>query len=141
MGKGNGFFGFSKLQALLLLRSRERSGYELMREIGKAMGKKPSAGQIYPMLAKMVKQSYLHLHSMGAREKKTYALTAKGREALGKMIDRANSIVEAVLSEKLKECEHCGCIVYGKAHGKKIKGKMHYFCCSSCAADEKQCRR
>ncbi len=134
-----GFFGFTKLQMLLLLRRKERSGYELMGEIGHALGKRPSAGQIYPLLAKMKKQGYVRIRSTGRREKKIYALTAKGTAALNEMVWKAGSIVEAVLADKLKECGHCGCMIYGKAYERKMIGKIRYFCCAHCAADEKKC--
>lgn len=142
MGEKTEMLGFTKMQVLLMLSKRERSGYELISEIGALMGKKPSTGQIYPLLAKMKGSGYVEIRSTGARERKNYALTPKGRTALKAMIGKANSIVEAVLAEKLVECEHCGCMLYGKAHEKDIKGKKHYFCCASCAADKecKQCR-
>lgn len=130
--------GLMKLQVLLLLNGKGRSGYELMREIGKTIGKKPSAGQIYPLLAKMKKLGHIQIEATGAREKKSYSLTGKGKNALKEMLARTSNIVEAVLAEKLVECEHCRCRIYEGAYEKKINGKMHYFCCSSCAG-EKTC--
>mgnify|MGYP001595282726 CR=1 FL=1 len=43
----------TKLYILVLLHESPRHGYELMEELGKRTGKKPSAGQIYPLLKKL----------------------------------------------------------------------------------------
>ncbi|MDD5337745.1 MAG: helix-turn-helix transcriptional regulator [Candidatus ainarchaeum sp.] len=124
---------FTKFYALLLLSRKQRSGYELMGEIANALGKRPSSGQIYPLLAKLKKAGYVDEGTRGARDKKTYALTPKGVRAVKDLVKKAGSIVDAVLAEKLVECEHCGCMIYENAYAKKIGGKTHYFCCPSCA--------
>ncbi len=129
----DGFGGFTKMQALILLSKRSRSGYEIIHEIGFMLGKKPSAGQIYPLLAKMRYAGHVKVVSTGARDKKVYALTEKGRTALRRMLEKADSIVEAVLANKLKECEHCDCVVYANPYVRECGGKRHYFCCESCA--------
>lgn len=133
---GDSSGGLAKLQALLLLSRKDMSGYDLMAAMGSLMGRKPSAGQIYPLLAKMKAQGYVQVHSAGARARKAYTITKKGMAALSEMLERTSSLVEAVLGEKLKACEHCGCVVYEGAYEKKIRGKVHYFCCSSCAGEK-----
>ncbi len=135
MGAGS----LTKFYALVLLSKKERSGYELMGEIGRALGKRPSAGQIYPLLAKMKKAGYLEEGKKGAREKKSYTLTPKGRGAVREMLGRTGGLVAAVLENKLVACEHCGCVIYENAYGKSVRGKMHYFCCASCAGNGKGC--
>lgn len=135
-----GLGSFTKFYALLLLGKKERSGYELMREIGNAMGKRPSAGQIYPLLAKMRAAGLLKMERRGAREKKTYSLTPRGREAVGKMLGKTDAMIGMMVADKLRGCERCGCMVYEKGYEKKIRGKNHYFCCASCAAHKIKCR-
>ncbi|MEM3723531.1 MAG: helix-turn-helix transcriptional regulator, partial [Candidatus Hadarchaeales archaeon] len=43
----------TKFYTLALLAKGPKHGYELMEELEKKIGKKPSAGQIYPLLKKL----------------------------------------------------------------------------------------
>ena len=124
----------TKLYALFLLSKKGRSGYELMGEIAKISGKKPSAGQIYPLLAKLKLSGAIVVGKSGVRDKKTYTLTPKGRELVGSMMKRTDALIAELVKDKVKKCESCECLIYGNPHVKKVNGKNKYYCCPHCAA-------
>ena len=127
-----------KFYVLMLLYERNRHGYELIKEIGGKLGKRISAGQIYPFLSKMKKQGLVAEKKSGARQKKTYHLTAKGRAFSKKMISKFSEMVAIAIESKIRICEHCGCEIYRGGYFEKICGKTLVFCCSHCAAALKQ---
>lgn len=122
-----------KFYTLLLLYEKPKYGYEIMREIEKKIGKKTSAGQIYPFLGKLEKQKYIKVKKITEREKKTYLLTKKGRLFVKKMLERFGGLIDIAVEPKISVCVHCGCKVYKGGYRKKIKKKMLTFCCHHCA--------
>ncbi len=70
----------NKLRTLILkhLRDGPRSGYQLINDIQKHTGWKPSYGSIYPLLDKMRSEGLLTVTQEGRR--KLYRLSARGRE-------------------------------------------------------------
>ncbi|MGN6744239.1 MAG: PadR family transcriptional regulator [Amnibacterium sp.] len=76
---GNGLLG---LLLLALLHAREQHGYDLMQALGERFGGTyvPSAGTIYPRLAKLEEEGLVVGRSDGRRT--VYAITAAGRAEL-----------------------------------------------------------
>ncbi|HED03475.1 MAG TPA: PadR family transcriptional regulator [Candidatus Fraserbacteria bacterium] len=78
--------GFLKYYLLKLLSEREHSGYGLMKAIEAETGFwKPSAGSIYPLIGALQEQGLIELAPSAEhddKEKKSYRLTAAGRQAI-----------------------------------------------------------
>jgi len=123
----------AKFYTVLLLGEGPKHGYELMRAVQEKIGEKTGPGTIYPLLAKLKRAGYLEVKERGSREKKTYALNAKGREFLRGMVVRFGSMFEIAIEPKLTVCAHCGCKIYAGAHEETIGGKKLKFCCCHCA--------
>ncbi len=68
-----------KLMVLRELAEGERSGYDLMKEIG-SVAKKPSPGYIYPLLRELEEKGFIRAREEG--RKRCYRLQARGRRLL-----------------------------------------------------------
>ncbi len=123
----------SKLLVLLLLGEQERYGYEIMKEIEKRIGKKPSPGQIYPFLRQLKKYNYMTSSGRGERDKLVYYITPEGRVFVKHILNKFGNLFEIAIRPNLKICAQCYCEVYKGAYTKKIKGRNRTFCCKDCA--------
>jgi len=130
----------TKFYTLMLLNEEPRHGYEIIEELGKKLGKKPSPGQIYPLLKKFRKSKLISqkIVKVGEKRRKVYTLTAEGRTAADRMLANFSDIVSAILEPKLTKCAHCGCKVYEGGHRERIGGKLLMFCCVHCAGSYKR---
>jgi len=124
---------FSRLYALMLLSQSPKHGYELIKEVGNAFGKKVSAGEIYPFLKSLRDFNYIKVDERGEREMKKYVLTKEGKVFVANLLDRMSLVIENLMKPNLSSCAHCGCKVYGKSFEKKINNKKFAFCCKYCA--------
>jgi PadR family transcriptional regulator, regulatory protein PadR len=129
----------TKYFILAALKKKEMHGYELIMELEKISGHKPSASQIYPVLKKMNSRGYVTslIKMEGKKKLKVYSITASGRQLFSVISKRFDSIIAAALKEKIKICAHCGCEMLSGAVSKRIGGKLAYFCCNSCMASHK----
>jgi DNA-binding PadR family transcriptional regulator len=125
----------AKYFILAALRRKEMHGYDLMNEIEKALGKKPSASQVYPVLKKMKAAGYVtfSVKTEGRKKMKLYSITKQGEQLFTAISARFDSIIAAALKERIKICAHCSCEILSGAYSRKISGKKLYFCCVSCA--------
>lgn len=130
----------TKFYTLLMLNEAPRHGYELMTELGEKTGKKPSAGQIYPLLRNLKKKGLVTYQTamIGGKKRKVYALTHEGRKTSAMLMTRFSDLVSIVLEPKLTKCAHCGCKVYEGGHRERIEGKTLMFCCVHCARSYKR---
>ena len=130
----------TKFYTFLLLNEAPRHGYELMTELGEKTGKKPSAGQIYPLLRNLKKKGLVTCRTtmIGGKKRKVYALTHEGRKTCAMLMARFSDLVSIVLEPRLTKCAHCGCKVYEGGHRERIKGKTLMFCCVHCARSYKR---
>src|SRR3989338_7017535 len=85
----------TKFYLVVLLHEKPRHGYEIIDEIGKRVGKKPSAGQIYPLLKKLQKLGYvkMDIEKIGRKNKKIYKLTSNGKKFSIDIISRFSKII------------------------------------------------
>ena len=129
------FTNLTKFYTLHLLDEGPKHGYEIMDELGKRLGKKPSAGQIYPLLKNFKKSGLItqKIVKTGDRQKKVYTLTERGRTTADRMMYSFSAIISAILEPKLTKCAHCGCKVYEGGHREKIGDRTLMFCCVHCA--------
>lgn len=121
----------TKFYILALLSEKPRHGYDIMREIGNAIGKKPSAGQIYPLLQNMREKKLVKVSIQD--RKKIYVLTTEGKSFAKSMINHFSELVKIAIRQKLKKCAHCGCEIYSGIFRKGGKS----FCCKNCAKSYK----
>ena len=124
----------SRFFALLLLYDKPRHGYELLKETGKGLGKKQSAGQVYPFLRLLQKQGYVSVGERGNRKKKVFELTASGKTFVKQLLRQFDSMLEAAVEPHLRKCSHCDCTLYDSGVEKIVGGKKRFFCCGNCAA-------
>jgi len=130
----------TKYYILAALSKNEMHGYQLIIKLEKITGKKPSAGQIYPILKELQKSGYVNLHlSVNGKKKiKSYSMTKTGEKFFDGMTSKFSSLIEAAINAKIKICAHCKCEMIKGSFAKKIDGKKYDFCCSSCAASYKK---
>lgn len=124
-----------KFYTLVLLREKSRHGYAIMDELEQRIGKRPSTGQIYPLLQEFEAKGLTNSKKrrVQGRERKIYELTEKGEETLSKVITRFNDLISTILEFRLIECTHCGCEIYNGGYTEEINGKEMTFCCENCA--------
>ncbi|MBS3109547.1 PadR family transcriptional regulator [Candidatus Woesearchaeota archaeon] len=127
-----------KFYTILLLNSRPMHGYEIIMEIGDKLGRKISAGQIYPFLQSLEKNRYIVHGTPKAREKKQYRLTPAGRKFVLDVIEKFGGVLDSLIETKVRVCVHCRARVLGLGHVEKIKGASLVFCCPYCAASYKK---
>lgn len=125
----------TKFYTLLLLREKPRHGYAIMDELEQRIGKRPSTGQIYPLLSDFKEKNLATSEEkeVSGRDRKVYKLTEKGEETLSKVLERFNSLISTILESQITECAHCGCEIYQGGYKEKINGKTLTFCCENCA--------
>ncbi|HID61092.1 MAG TPA: PadR family transcriptional regulator [Hadesarchaea archaeon] len=138
VGEREHITNLTKFYTFLLLNETPRHEYELMTKLKEKTGKKPSAGQIYPLLKNLKKKGLVVYKTtmVGKKKKKVYVLTRKGRKTCAMLMTRFNDLVSIVLEPKLK-CAHCGCKVYEGGHRERIMGRTLMFCCMYCARSYK----
>ena len=124
----------TKFYIITMLREKERHGYEIIDELGKRVGKKPSAGQIYPLLGRMEKLGYVTVSSqnIGKKKRKIYKLTADGKAFSVGLLNKFSNIMEAAIKQKVITCPHCKCEIYKGAFKGNVSGRAVSFCCRSC---------
>lgn len=123
----------SRFQTLMLLQRRPHHGYELIKSLEASLGKKVSAGEIYPFLKSLKKAGLIEIKASGARRKKEYRLTSKGKRQTEDLLKRLDGFMNQLILPHLTECVHCHCHLFGKVHTEKIQGKKLAFCCINCA--------
>ncbi len=126
--------GLVRTLILLVLHKGPTHGYRIMDEIERLTGHRPSAGEIYPFLRRLVEEGYLKVTEK-CKRKKVYQLTDKGVELVEDTIERVTSIVEAIIGLKLGVCANCGVKIYEGGVERTIDGKKLMFCCEHCAAN------
>jgi len=88
-----------KLRALVLqhLSKGSRAGYGLIKDIHEHTGWKPSYGSVYPLLDQLRKEGLINrIPSEGGTKKKTYTITAKGKEELKSLRHHAKEAMAEV---------------------------------------------
>ena len=88
----------TKLFVLLMLQESDMHGYEIITEFMRRLGKKLSPGQIYPLLARMMKKGLVDFYEeyQGKRKRKIYTLTQKGKEFCEEAVNRLKELFEVL---------------------------------------------
>ncbi|WP_258084036.1 PadR family transcriptional regulator [Thermococcus thermotolerans] len=77
------FRGYMKILVLDLLHE-PKHGYGIMSELERLYGIRLSAGTVYPILSSLRRSGLIEVAGTGARDRKAYVITEKGRKYLGK---------------------------------------------------------
>ena len=121
-----------KFYTLCLLANGPKHGYDLMKELGKNLGKKISASNVYPFLNILIKNKLIKIKRTGKREKKVYVLTESGKNFTKHMFSKFGNLINIAIEPRIATCP-CGCKIYSGGHTERIRGKLMKFCCSHCA--------
>jgi len=119
----------NRLYTILLLESGNKHGYQLIKDIERIKGSKPSTSHIYPFLEKLTEQGVAEVEQKGDRGKKVYKLTDEGREMVREQVNSFGEVLEAAIEREIRECANCGCEIYRGGFEKEEK----VYCCSHCA--------
>ncbi|MBI2232623.1 MAG: PadR family transcriptional regulator [Candidatus Aenigmarchaeota archaeon] len=136
MKKEEGFMtNLVKFYMLMLLHEGPMHGYDIIDELGNRLGKKPSAGQIYPLLKRFQNMGYVsqEIRHVGKKKRKVYKITRKGRNFASGLLNKFSDILDVAVRQKITKCSHCGCEIYRGEYRQKIRGRILNFCCASCA--------
>ena len=131
---------FSRFYILTILYEGSSHGYEIIGKFKKRVGKEVSPSLVYPFLKQLEKKGLLKhtLKPVGAKKKKVFELTSKGRKLCETLFKRFSDLVAVAIEPSLEICASCGCKVYEGGYREKLKGKMMTFCCVHCAQSYKE---
>lgn len=120
----------NRLYTVLLLESGEKHGYQIIKDIEKITGNKPTTSHIYPFLEKLTKKEVASVEEKGDRGKKVYKLTDEGEEIVKEQVKAFDDILQTAVEGDIEECENCGCQIYSGGYEEDDK----IFCCKHCAS-------
>jgi DNA-binding PadR family transcriptional regulator len=131
---------FSRFYILIILYEGPCHGYDILGRFKERVGKEVSPSLVYPFLQQLEQKGLVKGISkpVGAKEKKVFELTKKGKKLCERLFKRFSGLVSVAIEPSLEICAHCGCKVYEGGHREKIRGKETTFCCVHCAESYKQ---
>jgi DNA-binding PadR family transcriptional regulator len=131
---------FSRFYILTILYECPCHGYDIIGRFKKRLGKEVSPSLVYPFLQKLEQKGVVKhtLKPIGAKEKKVFELTVKGRRVCESLFRRFSDLVAVAIEPSLEICASCGCKVYEGGHKESIHGKKMAFCCVHCALSYKK---
>lgn len=134
----------TKFYTLALISQKPRHGYEIIKEVGERIGKKPSTGQIYPLLDDLEERGLVNSEKrkVNGRTRKVYELTEEGNDTFSRAAGKFYNLIHEILDPWLTECAHCECKIFEGhpkdeksegAYKEEIEGEVLSFCCEHCA--------
>lgn len=130
---------FSRFYILTILYEGPCHGYDIISKFKERIGKEVSPSLVYPFLQQLERRNLVkyRLEAVGAKEKKVFALTRKGKQLCVSLFRRFSDLVSVAIEPSLEVCASCGCKVFEGGHKETILGKETAFCCVHCAASYK----
>jgi len=130
---------FARFYILTILYEGSCHGYDIIGKFKKRVGKEVSPSLVYPFLKQLEQKSLLKhkVKSVGAKKRKIFELTTRGRELCERLFRRFSDLVSIAIEPSLEVCAHCGCKVYEGGHREVIFGREMTFCCVHCAKSYK----
>ncbi len=122
----------NRLYTVLLLESGGKHGYQIIKEIERITGNKPTTSHIYPFLEKLAEKGVVTVEERGSRGKKVYQLTEEGEDLVKEQLDAFGEILQTAIQGEIEKCENCGCEIY--RGGYEEDGKL--YCCEHCASSK-----
>jgi Fe2+ or Zn2+ uptake regulation protein len=134
---------FSRFYILTILYEGPAHGYEIISKFKNRIGKQVSPSLVYPFLRQLEEKGLLkHTKKLvGAKEKKVFELTSKGRKLSEGLFKRFSGLIAVAIEPGLEICASCGCKVYEGGYRETIDGKDMVFCCIHCARSYKKEKR
>jgi DNA-binding PadR family transcriptional regulator len=134
---------FSRFYMLTILYEGPSHGYSIISKFKKRIGKDVSPSLVYPFLRQLEQKGLVKhkLKPVGAKEKKVFELTPKGKELSRNLFRRFSDLVSVAIEPSLKICASCGCKVYEGGHREVVDGKELTFCCIHCAQSFKKSKK
>jgi DNA-binding PadR family transcriptional regulator len=134
---------FTRLYILIILYEGPCHGYSIISKFKKRIGKEVSPSLVYPFLKQLMQKSFVKytLKPVGAKQRKIFELTEKGRELCKTLFRRFSLLVSVAIEPSLEICANCGCKVYEGGYREVIDGKETTFCCVHCAHSYKEERK
>jgi len=134
---------FSRFYILTILYESPCHGYDIITRFKDRVGKEVSPSLVYPFLTNLEQKGLVKhiIKSVGAKDKKIFELTRKGRVLCESLFKRFSDLVAVAIEPSLEICASCGCKVYEGGHKETIKGKQMTFCCVHCAQSYKNQHR
>jgi DNA-binding PadR family transcriptional regulator len=134
---------FSRFYILTILYEGPAHGYQILSRFKKRVKKEVSPSLVYPFLQQLEEKGLVKhtVKPVGAKEKKVFELTRKGRELCTGLFKRFSELVSIAIEPSLDVCAHCGCKVYEGAYRETIDGKETAFCCIHCARAYKETKK
>ena len=99
--------GMLQMQVLWLLGKKPAYGYEMMRELNAIKKTKVTQGTLYPLLVKLAAAGFVKGERKGARNKRVYSLTPKGRAVMRQSCAEFVGNFSGIISDF--KCTSCGC--------------------------------
>jgi DNA-binding PadR family transcriptional regulator len=93
---------FARIHYLCMIDRSPLTGYDIIRMIKDQYGIRPSAAAIYPVLAELESEGYIH-GSWGegrSQNKKLYSITGKGKKTLSALRKRILLLVKELTGQK-----------------------------------------
>ncbi len=119
----------NRLYTVFLLESGEKHGYQIIKDIERITGGRPTTSHIYPFLEKLTEEGVATVEEKGGRGKKVYSLTQEGEEIVREQLESFGEILQNAIEGEVEECSHCDCQIYDNGYEKE--GKI--YCCRHCA--------
>ncbi|NWF87124.1 PadR family transcriptional regulator [Candidatus Bathyarchaeota archaeon] len=131
---------FSRFYILTILYEGPSHGYSIISKFKKRIGKEISPSLIYPFLKQLEQKGMVRysLKPVGAKKKKVFELTKKGKELCTQLFKRFSALVSVAIEPTMSICANCGCKVYEGGYSEVIDNKKMAFCCVHCAESYKQ---
>lgn len=131
---------FSRFYILTILYECPCHGYDIISKFKKRIGKEISPSLVYPFLQQLEQKGLVkHLSKpVGAKEKKVFELTKKGKKLCESLFRRFSNLVAVAIEPSLETCASCGCKIYEGEHKESIAGNEMAFCCVHCAMSYKK---
>jgi DNA-binding PadR family transcriptional regulator len=131
---------FSRFYIFTILYECPCHGYDILSKFKERIGKEASPSLVYPFLRQLELKGLVRheLKPVGAKKKKVFELTDKGKELCESLFKRFSDLVSVAIEPSLEICANCGCKVYEGGHKEVIRGKEMAFCCVHCAGSYKK---
>jgi len=114
----NDDLGMLQMQVLWLLEKAPTHGYALMKRLSEVKNTKIEQGTLYPLLQKLEGNEYIEVIDSGARGRKIYGITPKGKAVMRRSCEDFIMTFDDIIQDyKCKKCGDAYCMV--KRVGKK----------------------
>ena len=97
--------GMLQMQVLWLLERGPTHGYALMKKLNVIKKTKIGQGTLYPTLQKLEGNGYIEVKDTGARGRKIYDITTKGKTIMRRSCDDFVFVFSGIFDEY--KCRHC----------------------------------